>query len=235
MTRMKCIIVDDEHLALVLLEDYIRRLPQLELMAACANSMEAMEALQTHEVDLLFLDIQMPDLRGTDLVRTLIKRPLIIFTTAYAAYAVESYDLQAVDYLLKPIEFERFAQATNKAAEQLKLRVNAPYAAQEKDSFMLVKADHGMHRIFHHNILYIEGLQEYVVIHTTEGKKFITLLTLSKLEETLPNDFLRIHRSYIVRIDKVNSLYGNQVVMGNVKIPIGKSYKEKALRNIFNS
>lgn len=235
MTRMKCIIVDDEHLALVLLEDYIRRLPQLELVAACANSMEAMEALQAHEVELMFLDIQMPDLRGTDLVRTLIKRPLIIFTTAYAAHAVESYDLQAVDYLLKPIAFERFAQAANKAAEQLKLRLGGTNAAQEKESFMVVKADHGMHKVFHHNILYIEGLQEYVVIHTTDAKKIITLLSLAGLEETLPKDFLRIHRSYIVRIDKVDSLYGNQVVIGNVKIPIGKSYKGKALRNIFDT
>jgi DNA-binding LytR/AlgR family response regulator len=233
MTRMKCIIVDDEHLALVLLEEYIRRLPQLELVASCANSMEAMAALQAHEVDLMFLDIQMPDLRGTDLVRTLIKRPLIVFTTAYAAYAVESYDLQAVDYLLKPIEFERFAQATNKAAEQWKLRLNASHAVQEKDSFMLVKADHAMHKIFHQHILYIEGLQEYVVIHTTAGKKIITLMALAKLEEALPKDFLRIHRSYIVRIDKVNALNGNQVVMGDVKIPIGKSYKEKALKLIF--
>lgn len=235
MTRLKCILVDDEHLALVLLEDYIRKLPQLELVAACANSREAMESMQAHEVDLLFLDIQMPDLRGTDLVRTLIKRPLIVFTTAYAEYAVESYDLQAVDYLLKPIEFERFAQATNKAAEQLKLRSNSLHAAPDRDSYMIVKADHGMHKVFHQNILYIEGLQEYVVIHMTDGKKIMTLLTLSGLEETLPKNFLRIHRSYIVRMDKVNSLYGNEVVMGNVKIPIGKSYKEKALRSIFNS
>jgi DNA-binding LytR/AlgR family response regulator len=235
MTRMKCIIVDDEHLALVLLEEYIRKIPQLELVASCANSMEAMEAMQVHEVDLLFLDIQMPDLRGTDLVRTLIKRPLIIFTTAYAAYAVESYELQAVDYLLKPIEFERFLQATNKASEQLRLRLNTHNAFREKDSFLLVKADHATHKIFHQHILYIEGLQEYVVIHTTTGKKIITLMALTRLEEALPNDFLRIHRSYIVRIDKVNSLYGNQVVIGDVKIPIGKSYKAKALRNIFDT
>lgn len=232
---MKCIIVDDEHLALVLLEGYIGKLPQLELVASCANSMEAMEAMQAYEVDLMFLDIQMPDLRGTDLVRTMITRPLIVFTTAYAAYAVESYDLQAVDYLLKPIEFERFAQAANKATEQWKLRSNAFHAMQEKDGFILVKADHATHKIFHHHILYIEGLQEYVVIHTTAGKKIITLMALSRLEEILPKDFLRIHRSYIVRIDKVNSLYGNQVVMGDIKIPIGKSYKDKALRNIFNS
>lgn len=231
MKKIKCAVVDDEHLALSLIGDYLQKIPQLELVASCSNGMETIHALQKHKIDLLFLDIQLPDIRGVELLRTLPNKPLTIFTTAYPDYAIESYDLQAVDYLLKPIEFDRFVKAVNKATEQMKLRNNARFPIQ--DSFIIVKADHGKHKIYHKDIIYLESLHEYIAFHTIKDKKILTLMSLAKLEETLPGNFLRIHRSYIVNIDKVSSLYGNQVVLGDVKLPIGRSYKENTLKRIF--
>lgn len=231
---LRCLIVDDEHLARALLEDYASKLPQLELVGSCAGAFEAMELMQQQAVDLLFCDIQMPELRGTDFIKTLATKPMVIFTTAYADYAVESYELQAVDYLLKPIAFERFALAVSKAGQRWRKEQTPPARPNHEESFLLVKADHGMHKVPYEDIIYFSGEREYVGIHLRNGRKLLALLSLNRLEAELPDRFLRIHRSYIVQHGLVSSLVGNQVKLPEeLLLPVGKSYKEAVLKRIF--
>ncbi|MEL6637227.1 MAG: LytTR family DNA-binding domain-containing protein [Bacteroidota bacterium] len=231
------IIVDDEPLALDVLETYIEKIPELKLLQRCNNALEANEALNNHEVDLMFLDIQMPQLTGTDFLKTLAKPPLVIFTTAYANYAVEGFELNAIDYLLKPISLERFMKAVNKAAEQLDLQKgtgpNAPTASEEDPDFIFVKADKKLIKIKYADIIYIEGLKDYVIIRQETGR-VITLQTMKSLEEKLPlNIFKRIHRSYIVNLDKINAIMGNMVEVlekNQAKhLPVGKNYRDELL------
>ena len=230
---MKVIIVDDEPLALDILETYIEKLPNLQLVARCTNAFDANKILQTEEINLMFLDIQMPQLSGIDFVKTLSHPPLVVFTTAYSEYALEGFDLNAVDYLLKPISFERFMKAVNKASEQAAKQ--APHAAAAKDStnYFFVKADKKLVKVNFDEIVYIEGLKDYVIIRLEAGR-IITLQTMKSLEDNLPvSRFCRIHRSYIVAMDKVVSLDGNHVeVMEKDKpklLPIGKNYKDELL------
>ncbi|RMF29070.1 MAG: DNA-binding response regulator [Bacteroidetes bacterium] len=229
---MNTIIVDDEPLALDVLETYIEQVPELNLVQRCNNALEANEALKKHEVDLMFLDIQMPQLTGIDFLKTLTRPPLVIFTTAYPNYAIEGFELDAIDYLLKPISLERFMKAVNKAADQLHLqRREAP---AEGEDFIFVKADKKLVRVKFSDVLYIEGLKDYVIIRMEGGKRVITLQTMKSLEEKLPpNLFKRIHRSYIVNIDKIEAVVGNMVEItekGQKKhLPVGKNYREELL------
>lgn len=238
--KLKCLVVDDEYPARVLLGNYISKLPQLELVKSVRNPVEALGCMQEQPVDLLFLDIQMPELSGVAFLRSLKQRPLVIFTTAYSDYALEGYQLDVVDYLLKPFSFERFVQAVNKALEWHALRKNNQATRGETDAspaasrlYITVKADHKMVRLLLDDILFIEGLREYVTFHTTSGK-LITLEALKNLETLLPSGrFLRVHKSYIVHKEKVKSLYGNQLEIAGQLIPIGKSYKEDVLQHLF--
>ena len=230
------IIVDDEPLALDVLETYIEKLPKLNLVQRCNNAIEANEALENHDIDLMFLDIQMPQLTGTDFLKTLSKPPLVIFTTAYANYALEGFELNAIDYLLKPISLERFMKAVNKAVEQIELQNNSASSdADKKDAsdFIFVKADKKLIKIKYDDILYIEGLKDYVIIRMETGR-VITLQTMKSLEEKLPvHLFKRIHRSYIVAIDKIKAVVGNMVEViekGQAKhLPVGKNYRDQLL------
>jgi len=230
------IIVDDEPLALDVLETYIQKLPKLNLVQRCKNAIEANDALENHDIDLMFLDIQMPQLTGTDFLKTLSKPPLVIFTTAYANYALEGFELNAVDYLLKPISLERFMKAVNKAVEQIELQNNsASESSDQKDQndFIFVKADKKLIKIKYGEILYIEGLKDYVIIRMETGR-VITLQTMKSLEEKLPSHlFKRIHRSYIVAIDKIKAVVGNMVEViekGQAKhLPVGKNYRDQLL------
>ncbi len=234
------IIVDDEPLALDVLETYIEKLPKLNLVKRCYNAIEANEALENNDIDLMFLDIQMPQLTGTDFLKTLSKPPLVIFTTAYANYALEGFELNAVDYLLKPISLERFMKAVNKAVEQIELQKNnssgeAPDKKDQSD-FIFVKADKKLIKIKYNDILYIEGLKDYVIIRMESGR-VITLQTMKSLEEKLPAHlFQRIHRSYIVGIDKIKAVVGNMVEViekGQAKhLPVGKNYRDQLLEII---
>ncbi len=232
MQMINTIIVDDEPLALDVLETYIEQVPELNLVQRCNNALEANEALKKHEVDLMFLDIQMPQLTGIDFLKTLTRPPLVIFTTAYPNYAIEGFELDAIDYLLKPISLERFMKAVNKAADQLQLqRREAP---AEGEDFIFVKADKKLVRVKFSDVLYIEGLKDYVIIRMEGGKRVITLQTMKSLEEKLPpNLFKRIHRSYIVNIDKIEAVVGNMVEItekGQKKhLPVGKNYREELL------
>ena len=242
MSKINCLVVDDEELARNLLENYIGRLPHLTLVGKCRDPFEALEALSSQSVDLLFLDIQMPGMTGMEFLRTLKKKPLVIFTTAYSEFALESYNHDATDYLLKPFGFERFVQAVNKATDLLALRKaaesppilreqSAEVAATTKD-FILVKSEHKVHRLRFEDIAYVEGMREYVAFHTPQGR-ILSLNSLKSLEEELPNDqFLRIHKSYIVAIGKIAAIEGNQVIVGKEKLPIGASYREAVLAKL---
>lgn len=237
---LNVLIVDDEPLALDVLETYIDQMPELRLVKRCSNALEANEVLKGNPVDLMFLDIQMPQITGIDFVKTLAKPPLIVFTTAYPNYAIQGFDLNALDYLLKPISLERFMKAVNKAVEQVELtqRDNnhqAPAAAPANDNldFFFVKADKKLVKVNFDDIIYIEGLKDYVIIRLLLGR-VITLQTMKSLEDRLPHGrFKRIHRSYIVAMDKITAIEGNMVeVMEKDKpklLPIGKNYRDDLL------
>ncbi|MEL6864083.1 MAG: LytTR family DNA-binding domain-containing protein [Bacteroidota bacterium] len=231
------IIVDDEPLALDVLETYIEKIPELHLVQRCTNALEANEALKSHDIDLMFLDIQMPQLTGIDFLRTLSKPPLVIFTTAYANYAIEGFELNAIDYLLKPISLERFMKAVNKAEEQIELqRKDSPApgtGSEDGADFFFVKADKKLVKVKYEDIIYIEGLKDYVIIRMDTGR-VITLQTMKSLEDKLPRQaFKRIHRSYIVNIDKINAVVGNMIEITEKNqakhLPIGKNYREELL------
>jgi len=231
---IKAIIVDDEPLALDVLETYIAQLPELELVARCENALEAREVLKEHDVDLLFLDINMPQLTGIDFLKTLSVKPNFIFTTAHPYYAVEGFELNAIDYLMKPIPLERFMKAVNKVIDMQVGETSAP--EKKKENFIFVKADKKLIKVNFDDILYIEGLKDYVIIRQKEGR-VITLHTMKSLEAKLPDHiFKRIHRSYIVNIGAIDAIVGNMIELkekSQVKhIPIGKNYREELLKVI---
>ena len=224
---MNVLIVDDEPLAQEILETYIQKFPNLKLMQKCSNAVEAHAALQMHDIDLIFLDIQMPQITGLDFLKTLVNPPKVIFTTAFSEYAVEGYELNIVDYLLKPISFERFAKAVNKAT--VSEGENASLGSGAAQDFMFVKSDKKLVKVFFNEIYYIEGLKDYVILHTPKGR-LVTLQTMKSLESKLSDElFMRIHRSYIVNIGHIDILDGNTVVINKKSIPIGKNYKENLL------
>ena len=231
---IKAIIVDDEPLALDVLESYIAQLPELELVARCENALEAREVLKEHDVDLMFLDINMPQLTGIDFLKTLSVKPNFIFTTAHPNYAVEGFELNAIDYLMKPIPLERFMKAVNKVSDMQVGETSAP--EKKKENFIFVKADKKLIKVNFDDILYIEGLKDYVIIRQREGR-VITLHTMKSLEAKLPDHiFKRIHRSYIVNIGAIDAIVGNMIELkekSQVKhIPIGKNYREDLLKVI---
>lgn len=237
------IIVDDEPLAQDVLETYVEKVPDLHLVKKCSNALEANETLKTEEVDLMFLDIQMPQLTGIDFLKTLVNPPIVIFTTAYPNYAIEGFELNALDYLLKPISLDRFMKAVNKATEQINIQRKisdnegalAPEAKPTED-FTFVKADKKLVKVNYDNVIYIEGLKDYVIIRQDDDR-VITLQTMKSLESKLPPDiFRRIHRSYIVNLNRINAIVGNMVEViekGKAKhLPIGKNYREELLEII---
>ena len=243
---MNVIIVDDEPLALDVLETYIQRMPNLTLVARCNNAFEANDALKNNEIDLMFLDIQMPQLTGIEFLKTLSKPPMVIFTTAYPNYAIEGFELNALDYLLKPISMDRFMKAVNKATEQYELHhreaspspsgITVGVANPEAADYIFVKADKKLIRVNFSEILYIEGLKDYVIIRTETGR-IISLQTMKSLEDKLPmGQFVRIHRSYIVGMDKIHAIVGNMVEVSEKgmpkHLPIGKNYRDELLEMI---
>lgn len=222
---IRTIIVDDEPLALEVLKNYIDQLHNVQLVTACNNAIEANEALRTHEVDLLCLDIHMPQLTGIEFLKSLKNPPLVLFTTAHPDYALEGFELDVVDYLLKPISLDRFMKAIHKVEDRMQKHDNP-----DGDDHFYVKADKKLVKIFYKEILYIEGLKDYVIIRN-EHNRVITLQTMKSLENKLPSDhFIRVHRSYIVNIDKIQSIMGNMLEImekGQIKhIPVGKNYRD---------
>lgn len=231
---IRCIAVDDEPLALEVLESYIQKVPSLQLVQLCGGAVEVIQVLSGTAVDLMFLDIEMPDLTGTQLLRTLKHPPFIIFTTAYPDYALEGFELDAVDYLLKPIPFDRFLKAVNKVQERMNplpaVSRAAPAPAAVEGTFIFVKTEYKTLRVDLEDILYVEGLKDYVLIHTRH-KKIITLLSLNKMVEKLPpTHFLRVHRSFIVAVNKVDSIERNRIRIGETEVPVGDLYRDGLAR-----
>lgn len=234
MDKIKTLLVDDEYLALNVLETFAGQLPIIDIVGKAKTPFDAMEVLQQNAIELLYLDIQMPAINGNLFLKTLPYRPVTIFTTAYSEYAVEAFELGAVDYLVKPFSFDRFLQATQKAVESIRLRKeSAPTAQATSTQYMSIKADGKLYRISFDDILFIEGFKEYVKV-VTEQKTFITLETFKNLELVLPSpQFLRVHKSFMVAKNKVRSLDGNMLEVGKAQIPISRERKEELVKLIF--
>ncbi|MFZ6010302.1 MAG: LytR/AlgR family response regulator transcription factor [Bacteroidota bacterium] len=229
--NLKCLIVEDEPLARNLMVNYVKKVSYLELVDACSNPLAALEILRNNAVDLLFLDIQMPEITGITLLKTLQKKPLVILTTAYSEYALESYELDVVDYLLKPITFDRFLRAVDKANQRLSVTPQ-PVATAEKTlaepapTFVFVKDGTKLVKVMWDDILYVEGLKDYVTIHTRQ-QKVVTLQRLKALEAQLPADrFIRIHHSYIIALKAIDAIHKGEVQIGNAFIPISDTYRK---------
>jgi DNA-binding LytR/AlgR family response regulator len=229
--KIKCLAVDDEPLALEIIKRHIGLVPALELTATCMNAVEVLDILHHHHIDLLFLDIQMPEILGTDFIRTLQKPPKVIFTTAYRKFALEGFELDAADYLLKPISFERFLKAVNKVIAGMHTSAKHEEIIERKpdngESCIHVRADRKTVKISFDDILYIESLKDYVKV-VTIGKAIIAKQSISSLEETLPRGmFVRIHRSYIVSLNKIESYTSEIVEIGKKELPISRMYKHE--------
>ena len=227
--KIKCLVIDDELPAREILKNHIQGVEALELTGTCSNAVEAISFLKDNRVDLLFLDIQMPHLLGTNFLRTLKNPPKVIFTTAYRKYAVEGFELDAVDFLLKPINFERFLKAVNKILQSNLQGATAPdssdHHTESVPPFLYFRANRQMVKVLFHDILFIEGLNDYIKIVTTT-KTIITKHLLTSLEQMLPQtEFIRIHKSFIVAINKIESFNADGVDIGKKEIPIGRSYK----------
>lgn len=228
--KLNCLIVDDEPVGRKGLVEYVTEVETLNLVAQCENALKASGYLNENNIDLIFLDIQMPKLSGIDFLRTIKNPPLIIFTTAYSEYAVEGYSLDIVDYLLKPISFERFLKAVQKAVDIYQLKNHQP-PSQPGDHFF-VKSDSKFEKVMYRDVLYIEALQNYVVIHTP-GKKLITYLTMAGIESHLPKDqFLKVHKSFIVSIPHIKAIDGSELVIGEARIPISRNLKDDVVHQI---
>lgn len=233
--KIICLAVDDEPPALEILKNYISAVPSLELAGSCINGVEALQVLRSTQVDLMFLDIQMPQLLGTDLIRTLNNPPKVIFTTAFRKFAVEGFELNAVDYLLKPVSFERFLKAVNKVMD-LQLSRQPVEAIPEPDisnAYLYFRADRKMHKVLVNDIIFIESLKDYIKI-VTRAKTIITKQSISSIEERLPkSSFIRIHRSFIVSLDKIQSYTTELIAIGNAELPVSRMYRhevEKVLK-----
>ncbi len=219
----KCLIVDDEPPALKILKGYVELVTEMSVVATCTNVFQAMEVLKKEKIDLLFLDIQMPKLTGIEFLKTLVHPPKVIFTTAYKEYALDAFDLDAVDYLLKPISLERFLRAINKITH-----MNTDFektTVPSKNGFLYFRAERKMVKVFLEEMVYIESLKDYIKIHRVNNKPLTVKHSLATIEAMLPKDlFLRIHRSFIVSINKVTAFTPHDVELGNIEIPIGRQY-----------
>jgi DNA-binding LytR/AlgR family response regulator len=227
MKQIRCLITDDEPLARSLLRTYVDRLPTLQLLGECVSATETIAFLEKEKVDLLFLDIQMADLSGMSLAKTIHDRTRIIFTTAFEQYAVEGYKVNALGYLLKPFSFEEFSETVNRAIKTM-IEDQASIAKIHKD-FIMIKADYKIWQLKLKDITFIEGLKDYVKIHRdTETKALMPLMSMRSLEEILPSDqFMRVHRSFIVNLDKIIVIERNQILFADKRITVSDNYKEK--------
>ncbi|EZH75250.1 chemotaxis protein CheY [Aquimarina atlantica] len=221
----KCLIIDDEKLARGLIKTHLSQLEDFELVASCGSAIEASMILQKETIDLLFLDIEMPVLKGTDFFKNLVHKPKVIFTTAYRDYAVEGFELNAVDYILKPITFQRFFSAIEKFRTLQRGSSSEPAPTQEnKDAFIYIRKDRKQVKVYLNAILYIESLKDYVKIHL-EKENHITKSSISAFEEKLDERFIRVHRSYIINKDKIAAYTKNDIEIGNIEIPIGENFR----------
>jgi two-component system LytT family response regulator len=224
---LRCIAIDDEELALELLEDNIRKVPYLELVAACSNPLEAISVLQQQLVDLVFLDIQMPGLTGLQLIQSSPAPCMFILITAYEKYALEGFNLNVVDYLVKPVELERFIKACNKAYELHRLKQKEAPAKEATTDYFFIHVDYSQQKVLYEDIVWIEGLKDYIKIHLKNGSKpIIARMGMKAIEDQLPSSlFLRVHKSYILSKRSITSVRKNSIFIGNLELPVGELYK----------
>lgn len=224
--------MEDETLAQHVLQSHLQKTDRFELVAVCNNALEARAILNSQDIDLMFLDIQLPGMTGLHFLRTLQAPPLVVLTTAYSEYAVESYEFNVIDYLLKPISFERFCKAVNKIADSKLLIPSAKEKDTPSSDHIFVKSNSKFVKVNFPGIIYIEGMKDYLKIHTRDSQ-LVTLQTMNEMEKLLPvNQFIRVHKSFIVAVAHIKSIYGNSIELGNETIPIGISYKEKVMELI---
>jgi len=229
MTTLRTIAIDDEPLALKLVSGYVEKTPFLELIGGFDNALDAIEFMDENQVDLIVLDIQMPDLTGIEFARSLENGPKLIFTTAYEKYALEGFRVNAVDYLLKPFNYEEFLKAVQKAKKLFDLETQTPSTIEVNNQFLFLKSEYKIRRINFNDILYIEGLKDYVKVYLSgQDKPILSLNTIKVLEQKLPEEhFMRVHRSYIVNLDKIDTIERGRIVFGKVYIPVSDQYKDK--------
>jgi len=227
--KLKTIAIDDEPLALRLVSDYISKTPFLELAGSFDNPLDAIEFLSSQSADLIFVDIQMPDLTGIEFTRSLENEHKIIFTTAYQQYALEGFKLNAIDYLLKPFSYEEFLKAAQKARKQAELEANSLSSIEANNQFLFLKSEYKIRRINFNDILYIEGLKDYIKVYTTgEDKPVLSLNSIKSLEQKLPEDqFMRVHRSFIVNLNRIETIERSRIIFGKTYIPVSDQYKDK--------
>jgi len=220
---IKTILIDDEPLARSIVLEYLQGYPEIEVVQECNDGFEGVKAIGTHKPDLVFLDIQMPKINGFEMLELIESPPAVIFTTAFDEYAIKAFESHAIDYLLKPFSFDRFAKAVKKAEELLSLKHEK---VQREDDYIFIKSDQRLLKVNYNDILFVEALADYVKIHT-DDKRYITLQTMKNMEEKLPERFFkRVHRSYIVSLEKIKTIVGSNVEINGQQIPIGKNYKD---------
>ena len=238
---MKCIIIDDEPLALNIIKSYCDDLGTLDVVKTCTNAVEGLQILCKEDIDLVFCDIEMPQINGIDLIKAIDQKPMFIFTTAYPQYALEGFELNAIDYLVKPIPFARFVKAVNRAQELFQLKnktaqentIPASGSIEPLEQFIFVKSEYDNIKLKLEEIKYIQGLKDYLKIHTHVNKPILTLMNFKDMQAKLPShNFLRVHRSFIVNLHMINSIQRSKVVIDDVRIPIGDSYKESVYRRL---
>jgi DNA-binding LytR/AlgR family response regulator len=233
--RLNCLIVDDEPVARKGIAEYVAEVDFLNLVGECENPVKAAAQLSQNQIDLLFLDIQMPKLSGIDFLKTLKNPPLVIFTTAFSQYALEGYSLDIVDYLMKPITFDRFLRASQKALEIHSLRKQASHPRENAQDYFFVKSESKFEKLFFNEVCFVEGMQNYAVIHTKD-RKLITYITMTGLETQLPKEqFLKVHKSYIVGIQHIKAIEGNEILIGTSRIPISRNLKDEVVNQILGN
>jgi DNA-binding LytR/AlgR family response regulator len=231
---IRCLAVDDETPALDILEDNIRQVPFLQLVKKCKNAYAAIEVLQREEIDLLFLDIEMPGITGLGLLKSLSSRPMVIFITAYRNYAAEGFDLDVLDYLIKPVAFDRFMRAANKALEYQHFRQKEKDPAQRFPDYLFLQTGYQLTKVFFHEITHIESLRNYIRIYRTgTARPILAKFSMKAMEEKLPEGkYARVHKSYIVMLDKIGSIRNDSIHIGETEIPIGRSCRKDFFRKI---
>jgi DNA-binding LytR/AlgR family response regulator len=233
--KLRCIIVDDEPVARKGLAEDLNEIKYIETTGIAENSLQAIELLSHQQIDLIFLDIQMPKLNGLNLIKSLQNPPMIIITTAYPEYALEGYDLDVIDYLLKPIPFGRLLKACHKAREFYELKKNASLTDNCKNEYCFIKSNGRYEKVLLNDLLFVEAADNYIVIHTT-GKSFLTYQTLKSMEAYLPEiKFIKVHKSFIVAIDRISHIDGNDILINNNTIPISRNFKKAVLNRITNT
>jgi DNA-binding LytR/AlgR family response regulator len=233
--KLNCLIIDDEPVARKGLEEHVHEIDFLHLVASCEDAIKASAYLNDQKIDLMYLDIHMPKVNGIDFLKTLKNPPLTILTTAYSNYALEGYTLDVIDYLVKPITFERFLKASQKALEFSRLKARADQGKVSDADYFFVRCDRKFEKVFFRDVSYVEGMQNYAVIHVA-GKKLITYITLTSLENQLPKDqFLKVHKSYLISIPHVKAIETDEIILDDARVPISRTLREQVVQQILGN